>query len=52
MKKEEVKIYNYTIQGVKYHTPSVEYAYARAEKFNTDVYYETYWVEVPEEKTK
>lgn len=51
MKKEEVKIYYYYGQGGdRCYTPSVEYAHARADYFGSSVFYETYTVEVPEEK--
>lgn len=53
-KKEEAKIfYYYAEDGNKYYTPSVELAYARAGASKTDeVYYETYLVDIIEEKGK
>ena len=51
MNKEEVKIYYYYGKdGMKYHTPSVEFASARAESNDGNVYYETYMVDVVVDK--
>jgi len=53
-KQEEAKIfYYYAEDGNKYYTPSVQLAYARAEESKTEeVFYETYLVDVIEEKGK
>lgn len=49
--KETIKIYYYTVDGVKTYTPNVLFAHARAEKNKSDVYYETYEVDaLPEKK--
>ena len=50
MKKETVKIYYYMVDGVRYYTPNVLFAHARAEANSSDVYYETYEVDAIEEK--
>ena len=50
-KKEEVRIYYYYNQeGVKCYTPSIEFASARSESSDGNVYYETYMVDVIEDK--
>ncbi len=50
-KKEEVTIYYYYDEAVvKYFTPSLEFAHARAEKYNSGVYGEKYLVDVIEPK--
>lgn len=48
--KETIKIFYYTVDGVKYYTPNPIFAHARAEKNGTDVYYETYEVDAIVEK--
>lgn len=49
--KETVKIYYYSIKGVKYYTPNVIFAHARAMRNATDVYFEAYEVDaLPERK--
>ena len=49
--EEEVTIYYYYDEaGVKYFTPSLEFAHARAEKYNSGVYGEKYLVDVIEPK--
>lgn len=50
MKKETVKIYYYMVDGVRYYTPNVLFAHARAESNDSEVYYETYEVDAIEEK--
>lgn len=50
-KKEEAKIYFYFDEkGTKYHTPSIELASARGNNADGSIYYETYMVDVIEDK--
>jgi hypothetical protein len=48
--KETLKIYYYTVDGVKYYTPNALFAHARAQANDSDVYYETYEVDAIVEK--
>ena len=51
MTKEEATIYYYYDEkGAKYFTPSLEFAHARAEVYNSGVYGEKYLVDVIEPK--
>ena len=50
-KKEEARIYFYYDEsGKKLYTPSIEFASARSTNAEGSIYYETYMVDVIEEK--